>query len=579
MLVLFWSSTYGVDRVKALPGIISFVQVDPYEDFPVLPNEFPIDRGKSGEIMIQGCAGERVNASLVIRSDKKNYENLRIDQSSFSNRDLEIDGAMDVRIVKPWFQSVPIKGKRNYHTRSKQRQRKLIPELLLHDESIIKVDIEAEKNFAKIVLDNQDKWVDISTEGDGKGQTIPEVSEFPIRDEKVIAPFSLYSGESKQLFITISIPEWARPGIYGGSIKIDSWGGEPVAEIPVRLRVFRFRLEESELEYSIFYRSKLHKGDGTISSEWKNDTQLRAELKDMVAKGIRNPSVYQDPKYPSEFLEYMKVRKETGAYDEKLFILSAKSGIVTSRSGLAKLEDKVAWLRRTIGKYGFRVPVLYGKDEAKGEEITQQLGAWRAVRAAGGQNFSAGYRGHTERADGLTNYLVLHGEPDEKEIERAHASGTAILSYSNPQAGADIPLLFRRNYGVQLWKTGMDGAMPYAYQMSAGFIWNDFDHHRYKDHALTYPTVDGFVSTLSWEAYGDAVQDTRYLQTLASHLKKYQSRLPKNLLRKGDRFFKELMSVTEISPSSVRRSAANLIEELHEYIETTTVTNRIAAID
>ena len=33
--------------------------------------------------------------------------------------------------------------------------------------------------------------------------------------------------------------------------------------------------------------------------------------------------------------------------------------------------------------------------------------------------------------------------------------------------------------------------------MSFGSIWNDFDHPTYRDHNLTYPTIDDVIDTIA----------------------------------------------------------------------------------
>ena len=60
--------------------------------------------------------------------------------------------------------------------------------------------------------------------------------------------------------------------------------------------------------------------------------------------------------------------------------------------------------------------------------------------------------------------------------------------------------------------------MPYAYQDSMAFTWNDFDHARYRDHNFTYPTVDGVIDTLAWEGFREGIDDVRYVTTLEDML-------------------------------------------------------------
>jgi hypothetical protein len=47
-----------------------------------------------------------------------------------------------------------------------------------------------------------------------------------------------------------------------------------------------------------------------------------------------------------------------------------------------------------------------------------------------------------------------------------------------------------------------------------GRPWDDFDSKVYRSVCYTYPTVDGVVGTLQWEAVREGIDDMRYLATL-----------------------------------------------------------------
>ena len=76
------------------------------------------------------------------------------------------------------------------------------------------------------------------------------------------------------------------------------------------------------------------------------------------------------------------------------------------------------------------------------------------------------------------------------------------------------PELYRRNYGLLLWKLDYDGACTYCFMDSSGTQWNDFDDETYRDHCLAYPTVDGVVGTLALEGFRAGMDDLRYVTVL-----------------------------------------------------------------
>jgi hypothetical protein len=96
-----------------------------------------------------------------------------------------------------------------------------------------------------------------------------------------------------------------------------------------------------------------------------------------------------------------------------------------------------------------------------------------------------------------------------------HSIGLPVFGRSSPPSGTIEPETHRRSYGLYQWKQNYNGAMNYAYQASYGsFCWNNFQAPGSRNNMYTYPTIDGVVSTLGWEAFREGVDDVRYLTTL-----------------------------------------------------------------
>ncbi|WP_200375705.1 hypothetical protein [Thiocystis violacea] len=566
----------------------NFYQIDPFSDFPILADQGSENFKISDSIYAEGCAGERIHVSIIVRPETQSFQGLKMDIGPLKNAASEINEKLvDTRIVKIWYQSKPMPGRKNYHRRADPRERILIPELLLHDESLVLVDKSSQHNSVKLHCPAV-KYKNISIElGEeqirttslrfpGGNATVEPNSEsqcfdeFPVRDLANLSQFELIAGENKQFLITIAAPEDAVPGEYQTNLRVSDASEKTIILIPLKLKIFDFKLEKSSLSYSIYYRGQLPADDKVkISSDKKSETQLTAELKDLVSHGVTNPTVYQKIDDKTLFERYLRLRQITGAVGSELFIVSRQSGPENTEVALAGLEADVLWLKKVITNYGFTVPYIYGKDEAHDDGIDQQLASWKMVQQAGGKNFSSGYQGHFERSGSLTDLLIFHGDNDTQERDKAHSLGSKIFSYHNPQVGADIPQLFRLNYGLQLWKNGFDGAMPYAYQHPEGFIWNDFDDAIYKDHALTYPTVDGVISTLSWEAFGAGIDDVRYVSTLESIVNNENSSLSAPVLKEANELLNALRSGSITPPAEIRRNIAQMLLKVHEELKST----------
>jgi len=282
--------------------------------------------------------------------------------------------------------------------------------------------------------------------------------------------------------------------------------------------VLPFRLAPPTLVYSIYYRGRLDPaGAGSISSELKSVQQFWAEAVNLVAHGVTRPTLYQ-PLDDELLLKALTIWDLAGMEIDELYYLGVQTGNPTSPAELAGLQARVRRAIDIAQRAGYSTVYVYGIDEARGERLRSQRPAWQAVHEAGGKVFVAGYDDAFALVGDLLDILVWSGALSVEAAAQWHGAGQRIFSYGNPQGGVENPEVYRRNYGLLLWKAGYDGAMTYAYQHSFGNIWNDFDHPTYRDHSMTYPTVDGVIDTIQWEGFREAVDDVRYVATLQRYI-------------------------------------------------------------
>ncbi|MDD5599911.1 MAG: LamG domain-containing protein, partial [Victivallaceae bacterium] len=134
------------------------------------------------------------------------------------------------------------------------------------------------------------------------------------------------------------------------------------------------------------------------------------------------------------------------------------------------------------------------------------------------KNYQDGINGTRTTVGDLKDLHICAGSLSVAEADKSHeVTGHEIFSYMNPQAGLENPEIYRRNFGLCLWKYGYDGAMDFAYHSTGGgrgFTWNDFDNASYRDHNFTYPTINGVIDTIAWEGFREGVDDARYMATL-----------------------------------------------------------------
>ncbi|MDG1462309.1 MAG: LamG domain-containing protein, partial [Gammaproteobacteria bacterium] len=459
-------------------------------------------------------SGEYRAASFLVIADADLASVLPVPSdliSSVAEESMIIPAAqIDIRIVKHWYQAAHL-------ARNAFIKPLLVPELLLKDDALIKV--ESEKNYLRLV---SDEYIDISRRAKLSGRGVKSaVDEMPVQDAIELQPVDIIAGTNRQFWVTVKVPEAAVPGIYNGNIELVS-GDISLGFLPIELEVLPFKLAPSMLVYSIFHRARLddRKPEGTISSELRSEAQYSAELNNLVAHGITQPNLYQ--KHNSQmFRRALELRREAGIDQRELFLIGLPAVPGEGNTVPAGFGNYVRDTTKKVRPYGVEQLYVWGRDEAKADRLIEQEKVWAYARELGAKVFVAGY--HTTGVTGPGNFDLMGPLHDtfvainpvtREESARWHGIGKRILSYQNPTGGMERPLTFRQNLGLYLWQMNYDGAMPYAYQDSFGNSWNDFDHKTYRDHNFVYPTVDGVIDTMQWEGLREGVTDVRYLSTL-----------------------------------------------------------------
>lgn len=518
-LFLMLSTLLGVDCVMAtLPSTeeVLIHVVQPLSSKQILPNTFPLPGEPKRVIDIVACRGEYEPASFAVRPLVRDIAGLLVEGTDLLGNPGTISrDNLDIRIVKTWFQ-----GGGGWETIDQSRLGRgltLVPELLLKDDRLVKVDQEGKRNQIRLDFPGGARYVSTNDlASTAKEHLIIPAHTFPVRDATQLQPVDIPRNETRQFWITVHIPATAIAGNYKGKIFLKE-NGTIIGSFDLRVTVLPFDLAKPDLTYSIYYRGQLS-DEPTISSELKSRAQFEAELRNMIAHGVANPTVYQrlDRRQLNDVFE---IRESVGIVTDVLFYLGTGTGNPATIEGIRELRNRIKYLMDIPAVNRFRETYVYAIDEAKDERLNSQQTAWRVVHGVGAKVFAAGYKGTFERVGNTLDLLVLANEPNKEEMRKFHAGGGKVFSYANPQTGPENPHLFRRNYGLDLWRNDYDGAMPYAYQDSMGFIWDDFDHSRWRDHVFAYPTVDGVIDTLAWEGFREGVDDVRYVTTLEKLLR------------------------------------------------------------
>jgi len=531
---------------------IALEVVEPISDRLILPDTEVVSRQERQEIRISACRGEFEPASFIIRSLGRDMLGLTIEASDLRNANSLLRKMnVDIRVVKVWYQG----GSAWVGIRA-DGERRLVPELLLKDDKLIMVDYEKGENYARLKFQDGVRYELIS--GKSKihnGRVVLSTEEFPIEDSCELRPIDLYTNKTKQIWITVRVPINTRPGYYRGSIFIKKQS-KIIHEIPIVIEVLSFNLVHPTMEYSIYYRGQLSKKP-TISSEKKSEEQLTAELKNMKEHGVDNPVVYQRFQNKERLRRYLSIRQSLGMVGQPLYYIGIRTEHPEGFRSIIGYVRKTKEMFALARQYGATDLYVYGIDEASQEMVEKQKRAWNAIQRTGTKIFAAGWRKDDFKyLEDSVDLFVDGSRTSAIKSKRFHQLGKRIFSYNRPQAGIENPFIYRKNYGLNLWRAEYDGAMIYAYQDGFGTIWNDFDHYRFRDHCFTYPTKKGIIDTIAWEGLREGIDDVKYINTLQKRIGEIKRKNKNALLEQAQnaqRFLGQLKQSIGIKPAQARK--------------------------
>ncbi len=199
------------------PGLTSWC-VAPCGNTPVLADAVS-SSALSGGLDAVAARGSIATLSLVVKSEVDSIASFKVSCAGLTCGDHTIaPDAIDILLVKRWYQD----GNAWFTEARDPAGRILVPELLLHDDTLVTVD---DKTFANAVRSG------------GRAVPVAEVTTVD-RDAPALRPFALRAGEARQLIVRIAVAPGTPPGIYSGNLSFSVDGGNK----PIALRVLDYDL-------------------------------------------------------------------------------------------------------------------------------------------------------------------------------------------------------------------------------------------------------------------------------------------------------------------------------------------------
>ncbi len=506
-------------------------QVTVMSDTWILPDTDPANFPggvQSNNVTLTSAKGKYQPFSFVVHANT-DLSNLMVTASDLTSGSNTIPTAnVDLRVVKCWYRGGNLNQYNAGTTIAQQLggpdpwgvanmspagysppwYRILIPELLLHDDSLVTVDTTAKTNS----IGGQN----ISVEG---GPT-PNVSP---QDASTLQATSLSSGQNKQYYGLINIPSNAAAGTYTGTLTVTATG-KTTTVLNVSLTVIATSLQAPQLKYGTYYQSWLVTTTD-ITDYGRSTAHWTKEIQNMAAHGIQYPGLYLQGIMESpggRLADALAIMGAAGM--PKGRVINAGDGIRYWMSSVenANRADAINIIIHGVGGWESAVQWFMSTDEPPESIWNDYLQTIiPAVQAKGCKVWGA----ITDDLWGLTNFKTYmdavnyHGPWAPWSLPPRPSDFTApheLWLYGRPQSGSarGRPNFWRYNYGWWAYANGYNGCFPYTYQETRGTgFWNDFDDP-ILDECLTYPTNNGVVDTLQWEGFREAVDDMRYLATL-----------------------------------------------------------------
>ena len=562
------------ERAAAAPqAVLAYVDDNLTDCYPVMPGSAAVPGRAGATLKLRECPGEKTRATVVLWS-KSNRDGVTVEFGDLTDRagGRIPAAAFSAKVVKAHYQaqgapaSFLVQG----------GEQVLVPELLLNDDSLVIPDHDARRNLVKFQRDGRSWYVDINEFRVKPWNKAVPVSELPITDAKTLQPFALRAEENKQLAIRVALPKDAKPGVYAGSIAFRS-GGETLVTVPVSVEVLPFALPahpetayDANREYTmgLYVWSRMSKDDvPSVGNGPRSRAQLLTEYRTLYDNGVRNPAliwpsdiVYAD----DEFRKYLGVAREAGFTGTLVLGASGLIGNPTKPDELAALQRRIVHAKDVAKEFGFGEVYFYGFDEAQGSRLVSQIPAWQAVRAVGGKVVVSGYSQHFKLVGHCLDLCIYSEDPASANPADWHRVGSRIWKYNTPQSGPEDPDIFRRNYGLDLWRRGFDGANTYC-NIGGSSCWNDLhDYQRisregrketaYRALCMEYPTTDGVIETLSLTGLDSAIKDVRYMSLFRQRLRAHPN-------AEAERWLKSI-DYTSASLAGVRHTLVDWILKL-----------------
>lgn len=342
----------------------------------------------------------------------------------------------------------------------------------------------------------------------------------------------ILQSHTQTYWLTLRIASDVVPGDYQGTIAIKPQFGHPT-EIPIQVKVLPLRLTDTDIQYGMMMTYAFYELDNPIWTEAERDLIKKrgAEIyNDLREHGMTvvYPHSYFYLKYSADgqpVLDSLKASLQ--AYKKLAFpgpfcwylghlLQTAKPfhpGSITnydaevSKKRLHQLLPRFETMANELGISKDKL-IVQLVDEADDKE---RVNAGKELNKIAHQ---MGFKTLVTRKWPEVDIICSGPPDDEKEAAKFKQMEKQWWIYPNSALTSRNTGYTRYVFGFGAWKWGVNGVVPWTYQMSQGCNGNPFTVLDGPETMVAYPGINGPISTLTWEAIRDGINDYKYIYLL-----------------------------------------------------------------
>jgi hypothetical protein len=490
-----------------------------------MPDTVPADGVAGKMIPAVAARGEYSPLSFVV-APLKDIAKLEVRATDLkSGRHTISDKQVDVKIIKVWYQT----GTAWHSYFADPTHRVLVPELLLNDDDLIRVDHQTKDNYLRVDYPSGSKYVWISAPPDVDDGKFNHFLE-PVADSPTLKPVAMQAGQSRQFWVTIHVPTDAAEGVYQGNIELLA-DGVVVTRLPVVLRVLPFELPlprtYHDLDrpfYSMVYSPVLLPShiEATGGDQKLAETKMRAELENLRKHNIFHHKMRGRREWDKQSIQIFERELELirdAKFVPPLFSPFSASGSVfypkyrnpeRYKQYLRDAQTAMDLVKKVLGHSDV---YMFGFDEPGMTVLLAQQDGWKDLQKLGAKIYSTSKDSHYPSVgygEMVSNYA---GTINRQTTAKWNLLGHGVMNYASPHTGPENPEFNRRFHGLPLYKSMAIGTGNYKYYDQQK-IWNDFASTRFRGFNLVYPTQTNVIDTMAWEGFRVGLDDVRYATLL-----------------------------------------------------------------